>query len=138
MTINSAMVIHFVADQKVSAKFYADVLNIEPVLNVPGMTEFELIDGTLLGLMPVEGIKRLLGAGLAPLTTANKSLRSELYLSVDSPAEYYERAIRAGAKPLSKLKMRDWGDEAAYTLDPDGHILAFARRASTTGDSLSS
>ena len=33
----------------------------------------------------------------------------------------------AGAAELDGLVKRDWGDVAAYSLDPDGHVLAFAR-----------
>jgi len=32
----------FVKDQEKSTSFYKSVLDLEPVLNVPGMTEFEL------------------------------------------------------------------------------------------------
>ncbi len=38
------------------------------------------------------------------------------------------RAIAAGARELSPLAPRDWGDEAAYFADPDGNVLAVARR----------
>jgi hypothetical protein len=29
---------------------------------------------------------------------------------------------------LSPLALRDWGDEAAYFSDPDGHVVVVARR----------
>ena len=51
-----------------------------------------------------------------------------LYLLVDDPAAFHARALAAGARELSPLQARDWGDAAAYSLDPDGHVLAFARR----------
>lgn len=28
---------------------------------------------------------------------------------------------------MTEFHLRDWGHEAAYSLDPDGHVLAFAR-----------
>ncbi len=28
---------------------------------------------------------------------------------------------------MTEFHLRDWGQEAAYSLDPDGHVLAFAR-----------
>ncbi|NUQ54781.1 MAG: glyoxalase, partial [Dehalococcoidia bacterium] len=55
--------------------------------------------------------------------------RAELYLVVDDPAACHARALAAGAVELSPLAARDWGDEAAYSQDPDGHVLAFARRS---------
>ena len=57
--IKSAHLIFYVADQCVSTRFYSAMLDLLPRLNVPGMTEFELRDGTILGLMPTAGIKRL-------------------------------------------------------------------------------
>lgn len=113
----------FVADQRRSRDFYAFVLEIEPCLDVPGMTEFPLQPGCRLGLMPRAGAERLLGAlGAA-------GCEGELYCFVDEPGAYAARALSAGAELVSALQLRNWGDEAVYLRDPDGHLLAFARRA---------
>ncbi len=48
------------------------------------------------------------------------------YLMVDDPAAYHARSLASGGSELSPLLARDWGDKAAYSSDPDGHILAFA------------
>jgi uncharacterized glyoxalase superfamily protein PhnB len=113
----------YVRDQAASAAFYRKVLGREPRLDVPGMTEFEL-DGAVLGIMPEAGIRRLLPGGL-PETSAG--LRSELYVVVDDPAAFHQRALESGARELSPLAERDWGHVAAYSLDADGHVVAFAR-----------
>jgi len=42
----------YVQDQARSMEFYSGVLQMAPVLDVPGMTQFELPGGALLGLMP--------------------------------------------------------------------------------------
>lgn len=126
MTITSSHFILYVADQRISTDFYSAVLAKAPRLDVPGMTEFELTDGAILGLMPKAGILRLLGDALRERTAPDGQLRAELYLLVDDPAAYHHRAIRSGAQSLSDLTPRDWGDRAAYCLDPDGHVLAFA------------
>ncbi|MEZ4653650.1 MAG: hypothetical protein R3E12_08670 [Candidatus Eisenbacteria bacterium] len=42
----------FVRDQDRSTDFYRHVLDREPRLHVPGMTEFPLPGGAILGLMP--------------------------------------------------------------------------------------
>lgn len=90
------------------------------------MTEFELTDTAILGLMPITGITRLLGSALAAGEAPAGLLRAELYLLVTDPAADHRRALDAGARNLSDLAPRDWGDVAAYCLDPDGHVLAFA------------
>ena len=120
-------IILYVKDQETSTDFYSKVLQRQPDLDVPGMTEFALLDNMVLGLMPESGIKRLLGASLPDPSGAWGIPRSELYLVVDDPLACHHRALEAGAKNVSDLAVRDWGDEAAYCLDPDGHVVAFAR-----------
>lgn len=116
----------YVSDQKISSAFYSAVLGEAPTLDVPGMTEFSLRDQTILGLMPEDGIVRLLGDAVTSPSLARGIPRSELYLIVPNPADFHARAIAAGAQELSPLAPRDWGDSVAYSLDPDGYILAFA------------
>ncbi len=58
----TAHFILYVADQERSTAFYAAVLARAPRLHVPGMTEFDLADGAVLGLMPETGVRRLPGA----------------------------------------------------------------------------
>jgi uncharacterized protein len=122
-----AHTILYVSHQSVARDFYARILGIEPSLDVPGMTEFRLSAEHVLGLMPEQGIKRLLGDSLPDPATARGVPRAELYLVVEDPRERHARALAAGAKELSPYALRDWGDGAAYSLDPDGHVLVFAR-----------
>jgi catechol 2,3-dioxygenase-like lactoylglutathione lyase family enzyme len=121
-----AHLILYVADQVRSRDFYRAVLALPPALDVPGMTEFELPGGAVLGLMPEAGIRRLLGPVLPDPAQARGIPRAELYLVVPDPARFQARALAAGARELSPLALRDWGAEVAYALDPDGHVLAFA------------
>jgi catechol 2,3-dioxygenase-like lactoylglutathione lyase family enzyme len=124
--VEAAHFILYVADQASSTEFYSRILGISPRLNVPGMTEFELSGGSVLGLMPAKGIKRLLGEALPDPESAAGIPRSELYLVVDDAVAYQRRAVEAGARELSGVESRDWGHDAGYVLDPDGHMLAFA------------
>ncbi|MBL0125797.1 MAG: VOC family protein [Betaproteobacteria bacterium] len=121
--------IFYVADQARSTAFYTAVLGIKPRLHAPGMTEFDLPGGGVLGLMPEQGIRNLLGAALPDPAAANGVPRAELYLVLAEPGDYHARALAAGARELSPLLPRDWGHIAAYSLDPDGHVLAFVSSA---------
>jgi len=116
----------YVADQPRAAAFYAAVLAVAPWLNVPGMTEFTLPGGAVLGLMPEAAIERLLGAKLPSPSAARGVPRVELYVVLPDAATYHARALAAGAVELSPPSLRSWGHRAAYSLDPDGHVLAFA------------
>ena len=126
MTIHAAHLILYVADQEASTAFYAAALGTPPTLHVPGMTEFALGGGAVLGLMPAAGISRLLDGALPDPAAGDGIPRAELYLRVPDPAARHAAALAAGARELSPLLPRDWGDVAAYSLDPDGHVLAFA------------
>ena len=114
----------YVSDQKRAADFYSAVLDLTPTLDVPGMTEFSLHDGVVLGLMPTAGAERLLGMKVAGVSEP----RAELYLVVDSAREFHARAIALGALEISPMLDRDWGDRAAYSMDVDGNVIAFAEK----------
>jgi catechol 2,3-dioxygenase-like lactoylglutathione lyase family enzyme len=118
--------IFYVRDQEKSRRFYETVLGRKPRLHVPGMTEFELNSGAVLGLMPEAGLRRLLGEGIADPATAWGVPRAEVYLLTSDPQTLCSRAEQAGAKLLSPFQSRGWGHDAGYVADLDGHVLAFA------------
>jgi uncharacterized protein len=121
--------IFYVENQTRSADFYTRALDLVPALNVPGMTEFVLNDGAILGLMPEAGIKRLLGSAINFPSGRDGSPRAELYLITVCAADCHARALSAGARELSPVQLRNWGHRVGYVADPDGHVLAFAERA---------
>lgn len=118
----------YVADQQKSKEFYSTVLNIMPVLDVPGMTEFLLADNCKLGLMPETGISKILANKVPPPASGNGIPRCELYLYTDDINSYLDRLIAVGAKEISPIEDRDWGDKVCYFSDPDGHIIAIAEK----------
>ncbi len=126
-TRSASHFILYVEDQERSTAFYASVLALRPRLHAPGMTEFDLPGGGVLGLMPEHGIRRLLGSALPDPARARGVPRAELYLVVTAADELHARALSAGAVELSPMQPRDWGASVAYSLDLDGHVLALAR-----------
>jgi uncharacterized glyoxalase superfamily protein PhnB len=90
------------------------------------MTELQLSDGHILGLMPEKGIKKLLGDKLPDPTKGSGIPRVELYIRVIEPESYFNRAIALGATELNPILERPWGGRAGYVMDFDGHIIAFA------------
>ena len=123
MKITRAHFILYVANQEKSSEFYSAVLGTQPILEVPGMTEFRLGSGAILGLMPVASAARLLDRELSDFGANPKA---EIYLLVTEPAVHHARALAEGAREISPLIERDWGHLAAYSYDPDGNVLAFA------------
>ena len=74
----------YVADQAKATAFYRHVLAAEPVLDVPGMTEFNL-GGATLGLMPAADMEDLLAGQIRGGT----GQRCELYLRRTDAAAHW-------------------------------------------------
>ena len=125
--------IFYVADQERSTAFYTEVLQRQPILDVPGITEFELMDGSILGLLRTTSASKLLGASWFEQPDDSTTPRAELYLVVDGPEAYHARALACGARELSAMAVRDWHHRAAYSLGPDGYVLAFAEKLDRAG-----
>lgn len=121
-------VILFVRDQHMSSRFYQAIFHKAPDLEVPGMTEFQISEFCKVGLMPNANIARILGNNRLHPDSGTGIPRCELYLYVDDIQQEFENAIRNGAKLVSQIMDRNWGDMAGYISDPDGHIIAFAEK----------
>jgi hypothetical protein len=118
----------YVSDQKKSSEFYAKLLSKSPVLDVPGMTEFELSPTCKLGLMPEDGISKIIEEKTQHPAKGNGIPRCELYIIVANILPYYTRAKQLNAIMVSDISDRDWGDKVCYFSDMDGHIIAFAQK----------
>ena len=118
----------YVSNQEKSTKFYETILRQNPSLNVPGMTEFSLNEFVKIGLMPNEGIAKIITPILPHPTSGNGIPRCELYLQVENIETIFEEAKRAGAIEISPIELRDWGDTVGYVADFDGHVIAFATK----------
>ena len=121
------MFILFVESQERSREFYRSVLQLEPSMDVDGMTMFNITDSFSIGLMPELNISRILGSEIPNPSEGNGIPRCELYLFVDNPNERLEILVSAGGKRISEMTARSWGDDVAYGLDPDGHVIALAK-----------
>lgn len=118
----------YVEDQRKSRDFYSALFDRKPTLDVAGMTEIELSETTYLGLLPGNGIVEILEGNIDNPNQNTAYPRCEVYLYVDSPEAYYEKAISLGARGISEAKWRNWGDYTSYVADFDGNILAFGKR----------
>lgn len=116
----------YVKDQNLSTQFYRSLLNLEPTLNVPGMTEFKLGKNFKFGIMPENGIAKIIEEKTQHPANGNSIPRCELYFEMEDLQPYYHRAIELGAVLVSDTAYRDWGHKVCYFSDPDGHIIGFA------------
>ena len=126
MSIKLFQFILYVSDQSKSTEFYRRLLNSEPSLEVPGMTEFELSNSLKLGIMPENGIAKIIEEKTQHPSRGNGIPRCEIYLLVENLNPYYDRAKALNALVVSDTENRDWGHRVCYFSDPDGHIVAIA------------
>ena len=95
-------------------------------VEAPVYVEFTLPGGQRLGVYQREAFAR--NTGVLPQAPAPDGITgTEIYLHCQDLAEAVEGARAAGARLLSELAPRPWGDEVAYLADPDGNVLALAR-----------
>lgn len=119
----------YVSNQEKSRNFYQILLQQNPSLDVSGMTEFTLNDFVKIGLMPNDGIAKIITPTLPHPTSGNGIPRCELYLQVDNIETIFEEAKKAGAIEVSPIILRDWGDYVGYISDFDGHVIALASKS---------
>lgn len=118
----------YVSNQEKSSDFYQILLQQKPSLDVSGMTEFTLNDFVKIGLMPNEGIAKIITPKLPHPTSGIGIPRCELYLQVDNIESIFEEAKQAGATEICPITLRDWGDYVGYISDFDGHVIALATK----------
>jgi len=120
------IVILAVGDLSRSSTFYRAAFGWPAEVETPAYVEFRLPAGMRLGLYRREAFAR--NVGDAPHEAPSGSLAStELYLFPGDLVQAVERALAAGARLLSPIARRDWGDDVAYVADPDGNVIALAR-----------
>lgn len=121
-------IILYVKDQQKSTEFYEQLFRKSADFNVPGMTEFILNDYCKLGLMPYDGIAKIISPVLPHPNLGNGIPRCELYFLVNDVQEEYLHVKKLGVKIISEIEPRNWGDTAFYFADLDGHVIAFAEK----------
>lgn len=112
-------------DLERAVNFYKHAFDWSVRLQSKTYVEFELPGGLGLALCTKTGFERY--TGQQPETAPNGVTPVQVYLRSDNLPRIIARLHAAGARPISNLKPRDWGEEAAYFADPDGHVLVVSR-----------
>lgn len=118
----------YVSDQQLSMEFYSAILKMKPDLDVPGMTEFSVHENLKIGLMPEQGIAKIITPCMPHPQLGNGIPRCELYIRTQQIESDFELALKLGGKKIQAIKPMEWGDLVGYISDRDGHIIAFAKK----------
>ncbi len=89
--------------------------------------QFDLPGGRGLAICSSDAFELHTGGRLRTRTDDALS-GAQLYLRTYDPRRAAQRLLEAGARPLGELEPRAWGDECAYFADPEGNVIALARR----------
>ncbi|HEU4888443.1 MAG TPA: VOC family protein [Thermoanaerobaculia bacterium] len=82
-----------------------------------------------VGLYQREGFVRNFDAPRVSERPIEGVTATELYFECDDVETMLARLLEVGAELISPPIQRSWGDLCAYVKDPDGNVLAIARRA---------
>lgn len=126
--VRLGIVILAVCDLRRTVSFYRAAFGWEQTVDEPVYAEFQMSANQRLGLYQREGFGRCAGKVPRPIPEGELA-GAELYFFSDDLAGAIGRLEAAGARHLSPLQIRSWGDEAIYYSDPDGTVLVLARTA---------
>ncbi len=123
-----SLVILAVCDLHRSVDFYRRAFGWSQTVDVPTYAEFSTPGDLRVGLYHREGYVRNFNAPLLSEAPSEGVTATELYFECDDVEATLARLVDAGAELISPASERSWGDLCAYVKDPDGNVLAVARR----------
>jgi catechol 2,3-dioxygenase-like lactoylglutathione lyase family enzyme len=126
MDARPALIILAVSDLPRAVRFYQTAFGWPQEVDVPVYAEFVMPGEQRLGLYEREAFGRNTGRPPSAMPDGATTGTELYFYPADLPAAI-ARLEAAGARELSRLARRDWGDEAAYYADPDGNVLVMAR-----------
>jgi predicted enzyme related to lactoylglutathione lyase len=120
-------VIFAVSDVARSVEFYERAFGWprNDWIDYSNYVELKPPEGGALGLYERSGYAGEVGA--EPVETNGRVSPAYLYVRVEDVEATAARLEEAGARPLSPLSDRAWGERAAWYADPDGNVVAVAQ-----------
>ena len=124
--VRLALVILAVSDLDRATRFYQETFGWTQIVATPVYVEFTVPDKLRLGLYERASFSR--NTTITPIEPTESGITgTEIYLYTTNFDLLMERLKHNGARQLSPLQERSWGEEVVYFADPDGNVLALAR-----------
>ncbi len=125
-TFHKLHVILISSDLAKSKMFYSLLFDTQPIVDEENIVEFEIVPGFIIGLATDELQTKLFDPDIFAKYRNNSGSNAELYIECENAEEMHKKALSLGCLELSPFTKRDWGDEVGYSINHEGHILAFA------------
>ena len=122
--------IHFILDSKDLSKskmFYSLLFDTQPIVEDNNIVEFEIVPGFILGLQSIELKDKLFDRDIFNRYRNTSNAASELYIECENAEAMHQKALSLGCLELSPFSKREWDHYAGYSINHDGHILAYAK-----------
>lgn len=129
-----ALTILSTPDVSRSVAFYNALLDRRPHVHVDVYAEYILDGDQRIGLYAQETLASITGQ-VATQPSPTGLSPAELYFYPGDLDAAMARAEAAGARLLSPLHARPWGDDAVYYADPFGVIIVLARTTTSSPSS---
>jgi catechol 2,3-dioxygenase-like lactoylglutathione lyase family enzyme len=117
----------YAADLRKTAKFYTDILGLEPMLEAPRLVALDAGSKSVLLIFQAGATEDDLETdeGLIPGHDGQGRLHLALGIDRDSLDDWRSRLVAAGVTIVSETKWRR-GGTSLYFHDPDGHVVELA------------
>lgn len=125
MSVRHVLTILAVSDLRRAVSFYDAAFGWPKQVDTEVYVELDA-GGQRFGLYQRDGFARNVGR-LPERAPPEAITATEIYLYASDLEATLARLVSAGARPLSPLARRAWGDDVAYFADPDGNVVALAR-----------
>ena len=125
--ITKVHIILTVSDISKSRMFYNLLFNITPIVDESNICEFQLTENLILGLQNEDLKLKNFDPDIYMRFAQNKHTGGEeIYIEHSDAEGIHTKALQLGCLELSPFKERNWGHKVGYSINHDGHILAFA------------
>ncbi|MBN1302296.1 MAG: VOC family protein [Melioribacteraceae bacterium] len=115
-----------VNDLQKSKAFYKLLFNLNPVVDTENIVEFEIGTNLILGLQTIDLPSKIFDYDVFAKYPNTSAGIHEIYIECENAEEMHEKAKQYGCIELSPFQKREWGHYTGYSINHDGHILAFA------------
>eukprot|EP01133_Synstelium_polycarpum_P011758 gene11758-13718_t len=122
--IKFAYTILYVQDVSRTVTFYENAFGFQRKFIAPGGDYAELLSGeTTLSFAKTELARTNLSAGFIESKTEGQPFGIEIGFTTNEVEAVFNKAVKEGAIPVEKLKVKPWGQQVAYVRDPDGFLV---------------
>jgi lactoylglutathione lyase len=123
MTVRFGYTILYVPDVRATIAFYDAAFGLTPRFLHESNLYAEMETGATTLAFAGEEMAEMNGLAIRPLRAGDLAQAVEIALICDDPQSSWDRAVAAGASPLSPPTAKPWGQIVGYVRDLNGGLV---------------